>query len=72
MDEIKFIIADSYVTPEGGFEIYEYLLHTEFGNLKFESLRIFHSGDYSNGRPTFYKLIGLNLKDLIEKYSTNP
>lgn len=72
LDEIKFIIVDSYTTPEGGFEEYEYLLHTEFGNHKFESLRIFNSGDYANGRPLFYKLIGLNLKELIEKYSDNP
>lgn len=71
IDEIEFIVVDSYVPPEGGFEGYS--IKTEFGDLGFESWDIFHiPGDYTHGRPTIYKLIGLNLYELIDRYRSDP
>lgn len=71
INELEFIIVDSYVTPEGGFE--DYILKTEFGDLEFQSWDIFHiPGDYTNGVPTNYQLVGTNLFELIEQYSVDP
>ena len=65
MSEIEFVEVDSYVTTEGGI-VGEWVLKTEFGELCFPESHIFHFEDNSK---TIYKLIGMRLFKLVEKYS---
>ena len=65
MSEIEFVEVDSYVTTEGGI-VGEWVLKTEFGDLYFPESHIFHFEDNSK---TIYKLTGMRLFKLVEKYS---
>lgn len=65
MSEIEFVEVDSYITTEGGI-VGEWALKTEFGDLYFPESHIFHFVDNSN---TIYKLTGVRLFKLVEKYS---
>ena len=65
MSEIEFVEVASYVTTEGGI-VGEWVLKTEFGELYFLESHIFHFEDNSK---IIYKLTGMKLFKLVEKYS---
>lgn len=61
MDELEFKQVDSYVSTEGGI-VDEWIVKTEFGDLYFAEPKYFENSNT-------YKLTGLLLFKLVEKYS---
>lgn len=65
ISEIEFMEVELYAPTEGGI-VGDWILKTEFGNLYFPESYIFN---FSSDTNTNYKLTGIRLFKLVEKYS---